>query len=116
MSNRPYGQFVVALSPQAGYVAPSGALVIAVGGTAQQLVAVEEIQNGLYVENPLTATDQGVGTAEALIVDPVGTTAAYPGTSVKLQPGDHVLFTNALTGTVFVSAASTGHKFSAFKF
>lgn len=116
MSNRPNVQQIQTAPVPVGFAAPSGALTIGVGGTAQVLLVASECQNGFYVENPLTAADQGIATAEPLVVDLVTASAAYPGTSIKLQPGDHVLIANPPTGAVYIEAATTGHKFSAFKY
>jgi len=94
--------------------APSGALTIATGGTAQQLCASMEIVNGIYIENPLTPADQGVSPAEPLVVSATDPTCAYPGKSLKLQPGDFVNFAMPPDNAIYVVAPTTGHAFSAF--
>lgn len=105
-------------STQAGavgdYAATSGATSIAAGGTAQQLCADNEIAYGLYVENPLTAAEQGISTAEILYVDWINTAGPASGTSVHLQPGDTVQVNAAPSHAVTVYAVTTGHTFSAF--
>ena len=98
----------------ASYAATSGAASIAAGGTAQQLCAANEVTHGLYVENPLTAAEQGISTAELLYVDWINTAGTTSGTSVHLQPGDTLTLNAAPSGAVTVYAATTGHKFTAF--
>ena len=116
-NNRPQAQPVQTYPIQVAYVAPSGALTISVGGTAQQLFAAGEVQNGFYVENPLSATDQGIVTAEPLVVLLTTGVSTYPGAgSIKLQPGDHVLIANPPSGAVRVLATTSAHAFSAFEY
>ncbi len=96
------------------FSACTGGTSITAGGTNQVLTAAGEAANGLYVQNPLLASDQGIGAAEALTVELVSVGNSYPATSVKLQPGDSFSTIVPASAAIYVSAASAGHKFSAF--
>lgn len=68
--------------------------------------------NGGYILNPLSATDQGIGAAEVLYVDPVATaTTTGNGTNNTLQPGQVYNLVPGSNQTVSVNAATSGHKF-----
>lgn len=90
---------------------------ITLGGTSQTLAAANASRNALCVENPASATSQGIATAESLFVN-VGAVAAtlngttsfeiLPGGSGCIVPGglvDRTLWT--------INAATTGHQFVA---
>lgn len=96
------------------FAAPSGATTITAGGSAQILASAGSVTGGLYVQNPLSAADQNIASAEPLVISVAGTAGAYPGQSVKLQPGDDLTIALPPTGAVYVEAPSTGHAFSAF--
>lgn len=91
----------------------SGLYAITLGGTAQQLAAASEIANGCAIQNPATATLQGIGAAESLFVNVVttatllsgGTTIEIPaGTALNCPPGKSTL-------AISVNAPTSGHKF-----
>jgi hypothetical protein len=68
-------------------------------------------QVGGIIANPLSATDQGLSTAEVLFVDFIGPAYSYEtGTTTVLNPGDTI---NIPPGSVaWVNAATGGHKFT----
>lgn len=94
-------------------VTPSPGLTstITTGGTAQNAVAAGV--NGGYITNPASNTDQGIGTAENLYVNPVGAaTTAANGTTIALGPGQTFELIAGSTLPVSVNALSSGHRFS----
>ena len=98
-------------------VTPVGGInyVIVTGGTAVE-VAPAGI-NGGYISNPLYAADQGIGTAETLIVDPVNIadSASSSGfnTATRLLPGQTFTLIPGSTVAVTANSATSGHKFTA---
>ena len=95
-------------------VFPAAGLIssITTGGTAQN--ALTGPANGCYIVNPLTATDQGVMTAEPLYVDPTGTAATTTAsvTNTALAPGQPWFCVPYSGKSVSLNAATSGHKFT----
>lgn len=99
-------------------VTPTAGLasVVAVGGTA--VVAAGPVLNGGFIQNPASAADQGLVTAEDLIINPVGaaanpnTSGVANGTNFRVPPGGTWLLLPGQTTNTSVNAASSGHKFS----
>jgi hypothetical protein len=90
---------------------PGAASRVLVGGHA--VAAAFGPLLGGFVMNPLTAADQGVS-AEPLFLDLVAPAAAREtATTIELRPGDIFSFPTNFGGTVWVNAATSGHKFSA---
>lgn len=90
--------------------APGLASVVVNGGTP--VVAAGPTQNGIIITNPASATDQGLGNAETLYVDPVGAAGLEAnGTTFALAPGQSWTLPGQTTNTT-VNAQSDGHKFS----
>jgi hypothetical protein len=85
---------------------------ITTGGTS--VIAIPGNPNGGYITNPLTSTDQGIGTAEALYIDPVGSASVLHanGTVFALQPGQTWNVISGQTTPTYVNATTSGHKFS----
>jgi hypothetical protein len=76
--------------------------------------AIDANQAGGYITNPTLAADQGLATAEPLLVNQVaGATPAANGTTVALQPGQSYSVIPYTTTPVTVVAASASHKFTA---
>ena len=92
------------------------ATAVATGGTA--VTAVSGPINGGYIINPPNLAGQGIGAAEALYIDMVGTPgstdAANNGTTSSLPAtgGTFTLPPLATGVNVKVNAATTGHKFT----
>ncbi len=89
---------------------------IATGGTA--VIAVPANPNGGYIVNPLSAADQGIGSAEVLYLDPTGaspgsTAGSGNGSAIALQPGQYWNIIPSQNPATYVNAATTGHKFTA---
>lgn len=96
------------------------ASIVAVGGTA--VIAITGPVRGGYIANPLTAADQGIGGAEAIIVDPVNSPGSAPGagngTAQSIAAGSTwtLPFPIPAGVTVHVNAVTTGHKFTVVTF
>lgn len=117
--NNPAGAIPVWIAPGAagsGYTPIAGtASAIVTGGTA--VVAVTGPINGGYIINPLNAAAQGIGTAESLYIDMVGTPgstdAAANGTTSIIAAGATFNLPAVASGVnVRVNGATTGHKFT----
>jgi hypothetical protein len=66
-----------------------------------------------WLQNPLSATDQGVDPAEPLYLDEVGAAGTVGnGTTRALAPGEVYQFPLNSSATVSVTAATAGHKFA----
>lgn len=88
------------------------ASVVTAGGTPVTVFAGNP--NGGVITNPASATDQGLGGAENLYVNPVGAAGlAGNGTTFALSPGQSWTVIPSQTTTTTVNAPSSGHKFSA---
>ena len=76
--------------------------------------------NGGFLQNPLTATDQAIGSAEDLCINPV-TAAANPsgplnGTNFRISPGGGWNLISGQTTPTSINAATSGHKISGFSY
>jgi hypothetical protein len=90
---------------------PCDNTTVATGGTA--VVVISGIANGYYIYNPLTTTDQGLGTVEALYVDTTTTsTTTGSGTNTSLAAGQPFYGIPGSKVSVSVNAATSGHKFT----
>lgn len=73
------------------------------------------LDSGGRITNPTEATDQGLADAEPLYVSLVGPAGLAPsGSTFELNPGDTLSIPAGTTTDVWVNAASSGHKFSAY--
>jgi hypothetical protein len=105
--------------PYDGYIPPSITpqvgtnTEIVTGGVS--LVALPAGCYGGFIVNPLTDADQGLGTAEALFIDPIDECGlAGNGTTIRLEPGESwQVPAPKSTLAVWVNAATSGHKFTA---
>lgn len=85
------------------------------GGTAQQLAASNTSRKRFYVNNPCSATGQGIATAESLFISFIGNAGVDDGTSIELAPcatfdsGPGPVTSQAIS----VNATTIGHKFVA---
>lgn len=87
-----------------------GTFTVTTGGTAVSIGSPPF--NGCYVYNPLSAGDQGIGTAEVLYVNPAGVAAAAGfNQTVALQPGQTWNGIPGSTLPISVNAATSGHRF-----
>lgn len=96
----------------------AAASVIAAGGTAV-IVFTGPISGGL-ISNPTSAAGQGIAAAENLYISLIGvpgsTDAAAGGGTLTLAPGASYQLPALATGvTVRANAATSSHKFTAFK-
>lgn len=88
---------------------------IALGGVPQ--VALFGPLGGGKITNPITAADQGLSVAEPLFLDLTGPAAlGETPTTILLAPGQSLDVPVGDTVSVWVNAASTGHRFSAVTF
>lgn len=99
--------------------APStaGALTLVTGGAAQTLFAAKEVLHGCSITNPTTATEQGIGAAEAISLSFTATAAVAGGgvATVILEAGQSVGCGMGMTNPVSWIAATTGHKINAVR-
>ena len=94
------------VTPVAGLIS-----AVALGGTAAP--AVPGGISGGFITNPSSASEQGLGAAEALYVDPVGAAGTSGhGTTFTLQPGQSWPLIPGQTTQTSVNAISSGHRFS----
>jgi len=88
--------------------------IVTTGGTA--VTALSGPTNGIFLGNGLTATDEGIGTAEPLYFDPTGGAPGTVSNSTvqRLDPGASVAWWVPFGSTVAVkvNAATSGHKFT----
>lgn len=89
---------------------------VATGETA--VTAVGPNPNGGFLQNPLSATDEGIDSAEDIVVNPV-TGATYPGiaggvngTNFRIPPGGGWNIIPGQTTPTSVNAVTSGHRFS----
>jgi|SRR5579859_2372299 len=94
---------------------PGTNTVVPVGGAPIQ--ALPPNINGGIITNPVSAGDQGLGAAEPLYIDAVGTPGAGDGagngTTFVLYPGQTWEAIPGQTTPTLVNALSSGHKFTA---
>jgi hypothetical protein len=92
---------------------------VTTGGTAVVAASANPSgYNGGYITNPLLATDQGISTAEPLIVDPTGASPGLNanGTSIALQPGQNWPIIPGQVTATMVNATTSNHKFTCVVF
>jgi hypothetical protein len=91
------------------------ASVVAVGGTS--VIAIYGQVLGGFIQNPASATNQGIATVENLYVDLIDAagTSIDPETFV-LAPGEYLSVPSGTTLNIWVNAATSGHKFSCVMF
>jgi|SRR6516225_1412712 hypothetical protein len=78
------------------------------------VTAISANQSGGYIVNPLLAADQGIGTAEVLFVNQVGSAITNAnGTTIALQPGQSYTVIPSTTTPVSVASLTANHKFTA---
>ena len=100
-----------AITPKAA----SGSLTLATGGAAQTLFAAGEVVAGCVIGNPTTATEEGIGAAEAISVSLITTAVAGGGVATTiLEAGQWMGCGAGLTTAVSWIAATTGHKINAY--
>lgn len=94
--------------------APSGSLTLTTGGTAQALASTGSVLRMLIVNNPSTASLQGIVTAESVFVNVVSTaTNTAGGQSIEILPGEKWSFNLGILTAVSWNAPTTGHKINA---
>lgn len=93
---------------------------IATGGTSQTLMLANAGRHGCFIQNPLSAADEGIATAETIYLNFASTAAAPASTSIGLAPGQSFVcdvtagFVEA--EQINVVGATTGHLYVAFEF
>lgn len=87
---------------------------VSVGGTA--VTAVPANPAGGFLQNPQSADDQGIVTAEVMYIDPINVPGSTPGsgngTCFAIYPGQSWPLIAGQTTATRVNAATSGHKFS----
>ncbi|MCX7898539.1 MAG: hypothetical protein N2444_00350 [Methylocystis sp.] len=96
--------------------------VTPLAGSATQIVsagvavmAIPPNVKGGFITNPVYPSDQGIGYAEPLYIDPVGPCAQLSAgdTIVMIMPGETYRVIPGQTTPTFVNAATAGHRFTA---
>lgn len=105
------GNPIYVVTPQLTPSAPSGALTLATGGSAQQLFSAGEVVHNCVIQNPPNAT-------EAISVNfyTTATAAASGGTTSVLVGVGSVVSCGGLTTAVSWTATTTGHAINAWKY
>lgn len=85
---------------------------VVTGGTAVTITLPSGPIRGFYLQNPDTAANQGIATAESLFFDPTGT-AVIAGTSPLLTAGQvfQIGPGTTLNQNVSINATTSSHKF-----
>jgi len=92
-----------------------GPTTVTTGGTA--VTPITGPLNGYTITNPVTATDQGIGAAEPIYIDPTkAATLTGNGTNAAILPGQSYsgpfVVAGTASATVSVNATTSGHKFT----
>jgi len=99
-----------------GPLVNASTLTITTGGTWQTMFAKNQNRSTLWIENPCSATTQGITTAESLFVA-FGSAPSGGGTSgtFELAPCGTLTMTGSYISeqAVYVYAATTNHAFEA---
>lgn len=95
------------------FLSPGLTSVVQVGGTPTQIATANMTVGGGYVVNPFDPIDQALHIAEPLYVNVTSPANAQigNGTNTVLMPGDTFIVPPG--STVWVNAATSGHKFTA---
>jgi hypothetical protein len=93
--------------PEITPTAPSGALTLVTGGTAQNLFGAHEVSRGCTITNPSTATETAWVNFYTTAVGAEGNT------SIPLPPGVSIGCGGPIATAVSWVAATTGHKINA---
>ena|ERR1700721_792880 len=87
---------------------------VTTGGTA--VTAFAGGPNGGFMQNPVLAADQGIATAEDIVVNPVtaatapGVSGGVNGTNFRLSPGQTWSLIPGQTTPTSVNATTSGHR------
>lgn len=104
---------IISVSPQTGN-ATNRSGSIAAGGSSQTAIAANSSRKGFLIQNPCTATTQGISTAENLFINFTSAASTSAGTSIELGPCDSFSSVGTITTeTITVTATTTGHKYVA---
>ncbi len=104
----------LAFSPSlAGTTDKSG--TVTTGGAAQNAIASNYLRKGWCIQNPGTATLQGISTAESLFVRVDGTASTTTG--IELAPGQEACSAPNQTDATAISVygATTAHAWKGFE-
>ena len=81
------------------------------GGSAQTLVAANTARKNVYIQNPCTATGEGIAAVESIYISFTGSAGVNNGTSIEiLACGSYETDGVVSTQAISVNAATTGHK------
>lgn len=98
---------------------PLDASAIVTGGSPI-IAAIGPVLNGGVIQNPASNTDQGITSAESIVVNPVGAAASpsgpVNGTNFRISPGGIWQLIGGQTTNTSVNAATTAHQLSGFKY
>jgi hypothetical protein len=95
-------------------VTPVAGTNVAVASSDTPVPVIPANAAGGIITNPLSATDQGIGAAEPLYINPVtDPTLQGNGTTFALAPGQSWEVIPGQTTVTKANAATAGHKFTA---
>ena len=90
-----------------------GTTSITTGGTSQTLSASNV--RGCFILNPLTAAGQQIGTAESLFIGVgIAATTTVGGKIIEIQPGGTFTCPPGGSGSYYITAVTTGHKYAGY--
>lgn len=106
-AQQPPGTLVVPITPGAS-------LVLQNGNTSQGLWNATNVLHGAIIQNPLTASQQGIATAESVFVNFASTTAGTNAgaQNIELVPGAILTFPFGTSLGAAWIATTVGHKIS----
>lgn len=88
---------------------------VTTGGTSQTAIPLNAKRRRIVIQNPATATSQGIGTAESLFINFTTGASTSKGNSIELLAGGSYDSDSGpcTTELVTIVAATTGHQYCA---
>ncbi len=92
--------------------APSGSLTLTTGATSQSLWAANTVQHGAIILNPLSTTQEGIGSVESVWVNITSATATATagGQNYELVPGATLIVPYGDSSAASWIATTISHK------
>lgn len=108
----PINLTVTNVNPAQGTFTNRGA-TLAVAGTSQILAAANAARKAIFIENPATATGQGIAAAESVYINFTTAAGVDNGTSFEITPGGYwppASYNTVTTEQINFNAATIGHR------
>lgn len=107
--NMPVVGVITAVPATGTYTSKNASITL--GGTAQVLIAANTSRKKVYIQNPCTATGEGIAAVESIYISFTGSAGVNNGTSIEiLACGSYETEGVVSTQAISVNAATTGHK------